>query len=164
MVSLNAYLYAIRGNLKTLDTDLYDIRGNLKDLISKGILPEIKDPATFLEDVEILGKLNLLEKVKDRIDSRFDALDFTVNYEFKDRIFYPELTKTWFGFHHRFIGLKGLREWAFWIKNYMDEFVDPTVERHRDKIVDAMLIFSQGIKSVLDCFIDVAQNIKSWVG
>jgi len=162
---LNTYFYDIRSELKTLNTDLYGIRGNLKDFVSKGILPEIKEPAKFLKDMDILGKLNLLERVKSRIDARFNALDFTVSYDFTDKIFYPGPfdAPTHFWFNNRFVGLTGLRDWADWIKKYMTEFADVTIDKHRDKIVDAMLIFSQGVRSVVDCFIDIAQNIKSWV-
>jgi hypothetical protein len=59
------------------------------------------------------------------------------------------------------VGISGLRDWADWVRKYMSEFADVTLDKHRDKIVDAMLVFAQGVRAVLDCFIDVVSTVKS---
>lgn len=134
---------------------------SIGNLISKGILPTIKEKAKFDKDVDILGRLNLLEAVQTRIQARFGALDFTVYYDFSDKIFYPAREDTHFWFNQRFVGISGLRDWAEWVRKYMAEFANLAIDKHRDKIVDAMLVFAQGIRAVLDCFIDVASTVKS---
>jgi hypothetical protein len=138
---------------------------SIGNIVSKGILPTIKEKATFMKDMDILGRLNLLEAVQSRIQARFSALDFTVSYDFTDKVFYPGPfdAPTHFWFNQRFVGISGLRDWADWVRKYMSDFVDVTLDKHRDKIVDAMLVFSQGIRAVLDCLIDVVSTVKSTV-
>lgn len=136
---------------------------SIGNLISKGILPTIKEKATFNKDLDILGRLNLLEAVQSRIQARFSALDFTVSYDFTDKVFYPGPfdAPTHFWFNQRFVGISGLRDWADWVRKYMSDFADVTLDKHRDKIVDAMLVFAQGVRAVLDCLIDVVSTVKS---
>ena len=115
--TLNADLYGIRGNLKTLNTYLYGIRGNLKDFVSKGLLPEIKEPAKFLKDVNILGKLNLLKGIADGLKDKVPAMRFIQQgYDFKVGVTRVHWTRSDLG-----SGMTGFKNWVDRINFILDE-------------------------------------------